>query len=154
MMLSELEEASGLSVLVLEDEPLIRMTAEAFLKHLGHQVGGVWMGFVARVVRSVRYIQVTLAMDFSQAQEQIAAQRSSTGEGFDIIFTDLDLGGRNQPGGLDLARWVREEEDRQGKLVPTPIIAVTGSHLVGDVSGLSGFMVKPYQVDRKIWEDD
>ena len=89
------------------------------------------------------HLQVTLAMDFKQAQQVI----TESPHGFNIIFTDLDLGGVNQPGGLDLARWIRDQEDLQGNCRPTPIIAVTGSNLVEDMSGLSGFMVKPYQID-------
>jgi CheY-like chemotaxis protein len=124
----KLKKEKHLSILVIEDEPLIRMTAEAFLKHLGHKV--------------------QLAVDYAEGQkamrEALEAQRPSTG--FHIIFTDLELG-KDQPGGLDLARWIRQEERRVGVRNPTPIIAVTGSTLVEDISGLSGFMQKPYQIE-------
>ena len=75
-----------------------------------------------------------------------ALQATPPSTGFHIIFTDLELG-EGQPGGLDLARWIRQEESRVGVMNPTPIIAVTGSTLVEDISGLSGFMQKPYQIE-------
>jgi CheY-like chemotaxis protein len=114
-----------LSILVIEDEPLIRMTAEAFIKHLGHTV--------------------QLANDYAEAQT-IMREAFQARRPFHIIFTDLELGD-DQPGGLDLARWIRQEEQRVGIKHPTPIIAVTGSTLVEDISGLSGFMQKPYQIE-------
>jgi CheY-like chemotaxis protein len=110
------------TVLVVEDEPVIIMIADALLKQMGHKV--------------------KLAMSIKEAQNAVLQSQG----GFDIIFTDLCLG-IDQPSGLDFAKWLRAEEVRMG-WAAVPLIAVTGKPTISNLSDLSGVVVKPYNTER------
>jgi signal transduction histidine kinase/DNA-binding NarL/FixJ family response regulator len=105
-------------VLVIEDNAINRKILEKFLEKEGHEV---------------------TAADSGEMALKICAE-----EGFDIVFTDINLSGGMS--GLETARALRASPDKA--VAGLPIIAVTGNITPKDIedidkAGINGFIRKP-----------
>ncbi|MBI4746601.1 MAG: response regulator, partial [Deltaproteobacteria bacterium] len=78
-------------ILIVDDEKVLRFTLQEFLSEAGYETTG--------------------AHDYEDAMEKLASEQ------FDIIFTDIILGGKT---GIDLLREVRK------KGLTCPVVVITG----------------------------
>ncbi|TXH26938.1 MAG: response regulator [Elusimicrobia bacterium] len=119
---STLQTLNG-HVLLVEDNSVNRMVAEAFLRRFG--------------------LQVSVAVDGEQAIAMTAAQR------FDVILMDCQMPNID---GFEATRVIRarESEPESKGTAPLPIIALTANAFEGDrdrclKAGMSDFIAKPFK---------
>jgi CheY-like chemotaxis protein len=104
---------AGKQVLVVDDEEVVRQLIEEMLHRLGH------------------FVQT--AASGAEALSKIE------GTGFDLVITDLNLGGMN---GDELALEIRK---RRPKL---PIVLATGYRLQNEPTKFAGVLFKPFSLDE------
>ena len=108
----------ALSILLVEDDPISREVTAALLRTVGHQV--------------------------EAAADEDQAVACASGQAFDLILLDIDLGRGGS--GLALARRLRAELS-----VPPAIVALTGSDVPASAAlDLDGVIVKPLDADADL----
>ena len=122
--------ASGLSILVAEDNEINALLARSLLTKLGHKPA--------------------VAVTGTDALEAYFAARSA-GTPFDLILMDVRMPGID---GLEAARRIRAAEARAGQ-PRTPIIALTANAFPEHreaclAAGMDGFITKPLDRERLI----
>jgi CheY-like chemotaxis protein len=110
--------ATGLKILLAEDNPVNALLIRELLRRRGHNVREVTTGTAA-----------------VQAMEQ---------ERFDLLLTDIHMPGMD---GIDAARAIRANEEKHGRH-RTPIVALTADALetgkrACQEAGMDGFLTKP-----------
>jgi PAS domain S-box-containing protein len=130
------EPATGLRILLAEDNPINQMLAVRLLERLGHAVSVVENG-------------------------RLAVESWRAG-GFDLILMDLMMPGMD---GLEATRRIRAEEQAGGRR-RIPVIAMTANAMVGDrerclAADMDGYVSKPVapealgrEIDRVMAERD
>jgi signal transduction histidine kinase/ligand-binding sensor domain-containing protein/CheY-like chemotaxis protein len=117
--------ATGLKILVAEDNPVNQLLATRLLEKRNHQLLVVGNGL--------------------EALEALEQQRD---QGFDLILMDVQM---PQMNGFEATRIIRERERIQGGHIP--IIAMTAHAMKGDRercvgAGMDGYVSKPIQVQE------
>jgi CheY-like chemotaxis protein len=120
--------ATGLPILIAEDNEINALLARALLTRLGHRP--------------------TIAAD---GEATVAAWRAAqaAGEPFSLILMDVHMPGSD---GIEATRRIRAAEAEQG-LARTPIIALTANALEEEreacrLAGMDGFLTKPLDRER------
>jgi len=106
------------TILVVEDEALIRIAVSAYLRECGY-----------RVLEAGRS---------TEAMELIKAQV------VDLVFTDVDMPGDMD--GFGLARWVRERDPDLPIIITSGISSI--ARRATELCGESPFLNKPYAPDQ------
>ena len=120
--------ATGLSILVAEDNEINALLMRALLSRLGHRA--------------------VITTDGKEALESWQAARSA-GAPYDLLLMDLQM---PKLDGIETARRIRALEAGQpGRR--TPILAITANTLVEDryacfEAGMDGFLVKPLDPEK------
>lgn len=114
--------AAGLHILLAEDNPVNQKVAARLLEREGHDV---------RVV------------EHGQAAVDVLEH-----EAYDLVLTDLQMPVMD---GIDLARWVRSQDQQSGG--HTPLVVVTAHAMASDRTrcldaGVDGFVTKPIQIQE------
>jgi PAS domain S-box-containing protein len=121
-------EATGLSVLVAEDNEINALLVRALLVRLGHRP--------------------TIAGTGEAAVESWATSRTA-GAPYDLILMDVQMPIMD---GLEAARFIRATESEAGEK-PTPMLALTANAYAEDrdaclAAGMNGLLVKPLDRER------
>lgn len=106
----------AIRVLLIDDEPVVLRSLEAFLRREGHVVATATTG-------------------------ETALARLEAGEAFDVLVVDKNLPGMN---GLELIRRAREMRPELGAIVITGYPSVASSR-ESDQVGAGAYLIKPFR---------
>ena len=112
---------SSPTVLVVDDEVLVRMVIADYLRECGYRV-----------------------LEAGSAEDAVAILNSQMK--VDIVFTDLELPGRSS--GLELARWIRKRHPDMRVIVTSGVYS--SAELAGEWCEAGPPIVKPYASDAVV----